>query len=133
MATYGCGMRILIMGLPGSGKTTMAKMIVKILTDVEWLNADNIREQNNDWDFSTEGRIRQARRLRKLADNSTNNTVVCDFVAGLEEQRKIFDADFIIWMDTISKGRFDDTNAAFEPPNKYDIRILKWQILTSCA
>ncbi len=120
-------MKILIMGLPGSGKTTHArKVILRVQSEgktVEWLNADEIRKKANDWDFSSPGRIRQAERLRALADESEADVVVCDFIAALEQQRQIFDADFTIWMDTIKKGRFEDTNQVFEPPTKYDMRI----------
>ena len=119
-------MRILIMGLPGSGKTTMARKVIEMTGAARWLNADVVRAEYNDWDFPEDGRIRQARRLRELADRSFAKVIVCDFVAALEEQRRIFDADFTIWMDTIEAGRFEDTNAAFEKPTKYDIRIKEW-------
>lgn len=117
------------MGLPGSGKTTMAKKLLPLFPSVLWLNADVVREETNDWDFSVPGRLRQAKRLRDMADSSYASTVVCDFIAGLEDQRKIFNADFTIWMDTITEGRFEDTNAMFERPTKYDIRIKSWSAL----
>lgn len=113
------------MGLPGSGKTTFARQLVTLLGDVVWLNADDVREAYNDWDFSTDGRMRQAHRLRSLADAS-DKVVVCDFIAALRAQREVFDADLTIWMDTIARGRFEDTNAAFEPPDDADVRITAW-------
>jgi adenylylsulfate kinase len=122
-------MKILIMGLPGSGKTTLAKKLVAMLdgyVTVTWLNADEIRAKYDDWDFSPAGRIRQATRMRRLADESPDDVVVCDFIAALDEQREIFDADFTIWMDTIPEGRYADTNAAFEEPEQYDWRVTKW-------
>lgn len=114
--------KILIMGLPGSGKTTLAKLLVAKLQSaghsVAWLNADYIRTEYNDWDFSTAGRIRQATRLHQLAEQLHNvDFVVCDFIAALQEQRNIFNADQVYWLNTIDASRYEDTNAAFEPPS----------------
>ena len=116
--------KILIMGLPGSGKTTLAKKIVTIFK-AKWLNADEIRKKYNDWDFSFKGRIRQAKRLSKLADQLRKNghTVVTDFVCPTPELRKIFKPDYLIWMDTIKKGRFEDTNQLFVPPQEFNFRV----------
>jgi len=116
------------MGLPGAGKTTLAANITSALSyrvGVTWLNADAIRETYQDWDFSNDGRLRQAHRMRNLADKeiSKGNICVCDFVAPTKEIRDIFDADYTIWLDTITEGRFEDTNKIFVPPEKYDIRI----------
>ena len=118
--------RILIMGLPGAGKTTLAKQLAEKL-DAQWFNADEIRAKYNDWDFSTDGRIRQSQRMRSLADDSNNAYVIADFVAPLAEMRKIFAADYTIWMDTIDQGRFDDTNRVFEAPDHWDIKIINYQ------
>lgn len=118
--------RILIMGLPGAGKTTLAKQLAEKL-DAQWFNADEIRAKYNDWDFSSEGRIRQSQRMRSLADGSNNAYVIADFVAPLAEMRKIFAADYTIWMDTIDQGRFDDTNRVFEAPDHWDIKIINYQ------
>lgn len=118
--------RILIMGLPGAGKTTLAKQLAEKL-DAQWFNADEIRAKYNDWDFSADGRIRQSQRMRSLADDSNNAYVIADFVAPLAEMRKIFAADYTIWMDTIDQGRFDDTNRVFEAPDHWDIKIINYQ------
>jgi adenylylsulfate kinase len=118
--------RILIMGLPGAGKTTLAKQLAEQL-NAQWFNADEIRAKYNDWDFSAEGRIRQSQRMRQLADASDNAYVIADFVAPLAEMREIFAADFTIWMDTIEQGRFDDTNRVFEPPDHWDLKIINYQ------
>lgn len=120
-------MKILIMGLPGSGKTTLAKCIVEKLREsgksVSWFNADEIRAKYDDWDFSNQGRIRQAKRMKNLADLSTDDIVIVDFVAPLKQMRDIFKADFTVWMNTISSGRFQDTNKMFEKPDQVDLMI----------
>ena len=133
--------RILIMGLPGAGKTYLAQALKQHLEShsvlfhpsaetvhssqarVEWFNADDVRKRFNDWDFSQEGRIRQSHRMRDLADKSQCDFVIVDFVAPLTEMRHNFKADWIIWMDTIEAGRYEDTNRMFVPPEFYDFRI----------
>ena len=119
--------RILIMGLPGSGKTTLANNLKIELEQadkiVTWFNADDVRKQYNDWDFSHEGRIRQAGRMKILTGLSLAEFAICDFVAPLPEQRDLFDAAWTVWVDTISEGRFADTNQIFVPPEKYDFRV----------
>lgn len=105
------------MGLPGSGKTTLAKLLVPMFNAV-WLNADEVRKEADDWDFSEEGRIRQANRMKTLAQEAVdaNRVVVADFICPTESTRQDFGADYTIWMDTIKEGRFDDTNKMFEEP-----------------
>lgn len=120
--------KILIMGLPGAGKTHLAQHIVDHLQaekkKVGWLNADDVRQKYNDWDFSQEGRIRQSIRMRDMAEEMTDmDYVICDFVAPLVEMRDNFKADWTIWVDTIKTGRFEDTNKIFTPPEKYNFRV----------
>jgi len=142
--------RILVMGLPGSGKTYFAERLKKYLEDngdimkiapnkilnyegipdhkllkvsVDWFNADEIRKRFNDWDFSREGRIRQSLRMFEFAVKCSGEFVICDFVAPLPEMRHNFKADWTIWMDTIDAGRYEDTNKAFVPPDLDDFRV----------
>tara|TARA_A100001011_G_scaffold203783_1_gene212082 strand:- start:1868 stop:2290 length:423 start_codon:yes stop_codon:yes gene_type:complete len=116
--------KILIMGLPGSGKTYLANILHKII-DAVWINADKVRTEANDWDFSLEGRKRQANRMKNLANIALkkNKHVIADFVCPTPKTRSDFGADFIIWMDTIKEGRFDDTNKMFVKPTKFDFRV----------
>lgn len=140
--------KILIMGLPGAGKTYFAERLKQYLEDnsslatmpasrmarmeslpshykskVDWFNADDVRKRFNDWDFSREGRIRQSLRMAEFALKCTGDYVICDFVAPLPEMRHNFKADWVIWIDTIDAGRYEDTNRAFVPPDVYDFRI----------
>jgi adenylylsulfate kinase len=142
--------RILIMGLPGAGKTYFAERLKKFLehngdifkvnpdrlmnyegipdqttmkVSVDWFNADDVRKRFNDWDFSKEGRIRQSLRMFEFAMKCSGEFVICDFVAPLPEMRHNFKADWTIWMDTIDTGRYEDTNRAFVAPDVYDFRI----------
>lgn len=117
-------MIILVMGLPGSGKTTLAKELYKRLDDCDWFNADEVRKQAGDWDFSNSGRINQANRMRQLAIESKAKYVICDFVAPTDETRDAFNADVIVWLDTTKECRFKDTESIFEPPSKYDFKIV---------
>ena len=112
------------MGLPGSGKTTLAKKLIPFYNAV-WLNADKVRKEADDWDFSSEGRIRQADRMKTLAQKAIDEgrNVVADFICPTEQTRSDFNADYIIWMDTIKEGRFDDTNKMFVQPTNYDFKV----------
>ena len=112
------------MGLPGAGKTTLANELAPMI-DARRLNADEVRKAANDWDFSEEGRIRQAKRMASLALKlkDQNNYVVADFICPTPEARNLFPADYIIWVDTIREGRFDDTNKMFVKPDKFDFHV----------
>ena len=112
------------MGLPGAGKTTLANELAKLIKSKR-LNADEIRKAANDWDFSEEGRKRQARRMSDAAIKLKNegNYVIADFICPTPAARKLFPADYIIWVDTIKAGRFEDTNQMFVKPEKYDFHV----------
>lgn len=133
--------KILVMGLPGAGKTYFAEKLKNYIEQqywsyvdktkstnkdiklVKWFNADEVRKLYDDWDFSLQGRIRQSKRMCELAESSDEEFVICDFVAPLQEMRNNFNPDWIVWIDTIEKGRFEDTNKMFFPPDVYDFRI----------
>ena len=123
--------KILIMGLPGSGKTTLASKLVPLL-NAKWINNDKVRKDANDWDFSEEGRTRQAKRMAALAEKhkQEGNYVVCDFICPTPKERELFNADYTIWMDTIDKGRFEDTNAMFVKPKKFDFKVTTYDAET---
>ena len=112
------------MGLPGAGKTYLANKLVPKIS-ATWLNADKVRKEANDWDFSPEGRIRQAKRMAEKAEKfkKEGTHVVADFICPTPKARELFNPDFIIWVDTIKKGRFEDTNKIFVKPEKYDVRV----------
>lgn len=112
------------MGLPGSGKTTLANELAPLL-NAKRLNADEVRKEANDWDFSEEGRKRQSKRMADFAIKLKNegNFVVADFICPTPEARRLFPADYIIWVDTIKEGRFDDTNKMFIKPDKFDFQV----------
>ena len=112
------------MGLPGAGKTTLANELGPLLK-AKRVNADEVRKSANDWDFSEEGRKRQSKRMSKLALNLKNegNYVIADFICPTPEARNLFPADYIIWVDTIKEGRFEDTNQMFVKPEKYDFHV----------
>ena len=112
------------MGLPGAGKTTLANELAKLI-ECKRLNADEVRKEANDWDFSEEGRKRQAKRMAEFAKKLKQEgyNVVADFICPTAEARNLFPADYIVWVDTIKKGRFDDTNAMFVEPKKFDCHV----------
>jgi len=112
------------MGLPGSGKTTLANELGPLL-NAKRLNADQVRKEANDWDFSEEGRKRQAKRMAEFAlkMRKDGSYVIADFICPTPEARSLFPSDYIIWVDTIKKGRFDDTNKMFVKPDKYNFHV----------
>ena len=112
------------MGLPGAGKTTLANELAPLL-NAKRINADEVRKAANDWDFSEEGRKRQAKRMAELAikKKQEGNYIIADFICPTPEARNLFPADIVIWVDTIKEGRFDDTNQMFVKPEKYDFHV----------
>ena len=124
------------MGLPGSGKTYLAKRMQPIL-NAAWYNADIVREMANDWDFSPKGRIRQSLRMKNLADYEKKHgrIVICDFVCPTHETKRNFDPDITIWMNTIKSGRYEDTNKIFEEPasDTVDLTITSWEEVDAIA
>lgn len=120
-------MKILICGLPGSGKSTLAEPLAQLLNGV-WVNADEVRTHYDDWDFSIEGRIRQAERMSYIADGivMTGKIAVADFIAPTEKIRKIYNPNYVVWMDTIDNSGFPDTDAIFEPPTHVNYHVSKW-------
>jgi adenylylsulfate kinase len=120
-------MKILIMGLSGSGKTTLAETLKNKLKlqnfTVTHFNADVIRKLYDDWDFSKDGRIRQAKRMEALANESVSDFIICDFIAPTNEVRGLFNTNITVWMDTIEKSIYEDTDKMFQKPTKYDIRV----------
>ena len=115
---------ILVMGLPGAGKTTLANEMATLI-DAKRLNADEVRKAANDWDFSEEGRVRQAKRMSEFAVKlkAEGHYVIADFVAPTPEARSLFPSDFRIWVDTIKKGRFEDTNQMFVNPKNFNFHV----------
>ncbi len=112
------------MGLPGAGKTTLADELAPMI-NAKRLNADEVRKAANDWDFSEEGRKRQAKRMADFALQlkEKGNNVIADFICPTPEARKLFPADYVVWVDTIKAGRFDDTNQMFVKPEKYNFQV----------
>ena len=114
------------MGLPGSGKTTLASELAPII-NAKRINADEVRKSANDWDFSEEGRIRQAKRVADIAEKfkkeGNYNYLVADYICPTPQTRKLFNPDYIVWINTIKEGRFEDTNKMFVKPEKFDFEV----------
>ena len=119
--------KVVVMGLPGAGKTTLSNTLSNNLIDQQYtvkrINADEIRTAYDDWDFSITGRLRQAYRFFSMSENINEDIVVCDFIAPISESIEIFKPDYIIWMDTIKNCRYEDTQELFVNPKEFNIRI----------
>ena len=108
--------------MPGAVKTTLARALNKRLK-ANWLNADKVRKKFNDWDFSKKGVLRQVKRMESLAKKSKKSFVIADFICPYEEGRKIFKPDYLIWMNTIKRGRLSTFNKTFQKPKKFYFKI----------
>ena len=120
-------MIIQIIGLPGSGKTTLATALKERINAIH-LNADYVRATiNSDLGFTIEDRIEHARRLGEMARmlSGQGHTVIVDFICPTSLTRAAFGKpDILVYMDTIKEGRFEDTNKMFEVPTEYDWSFL---------
>ena len=116
-------MKILITGLSGSGKTTLAIELIKLIPNVTYLNGDIIRNLFNDWDFSPQSRLVQAKRMAGISDMRPNDINIADFICPTEETRRIFNADYVIFMNTIDSSPYADTDALYETPTKVDVQV----------
>jgi adenylylsulfate kinase len=112
------------MGLPGAGKTTLATELAARL-DAAHFNADTVRQQYNDWDFTMQGRLRQAQRMRQLCDQALehNRYAIADFICPTPAARHLFDPQFVIWVNTVDEGVYANTNSLFAPPDRLDYRV----------
>ncbi len=117
--------KILIMGLPGAGKTTIARVVAPLIGAVQF-NADEVRANiNRDLGFSPDDRIEHARRMGWLCDRvvEAGHTAIADFVCPTSETRSAFGTAFTVWVDRIAEGRFADTNRLFVPPIQCQVRV----------
>ena len=124
-------MIIQIIGLPGAGKSALAKELAERLNAIHW-NADKVRSGlNSDLGFTPKDRIEQARRMAWLCleIKEQGHNVIADFINPTVETREAFNAvvkpDLIIWVDRIQAGRFEDTNKMWQQPEIYDYRVLE--------
>jgi len=117
--------KILIMGLPGAGKTTLATVLAPLLNAVVF-NADAVRANlSRDLGFSHDDRVEHARRMGWMCDRvvEAGGTVIADFICPTADTRAAFGDAFTIWVDRIAEGRFEDTNRMFVAPERFDLRV----------
>lgn len=129
--------RVLICGLPGSGKTTFAKFLIQQYIDNNipylWLNGDKVREDSNDWDFSMDGRLRQTVRMNNLANSIKDKDVIIDYVCPLEEYRYLISPSYLVYLDTGTDTKHENTKKIFEVPNRPDMVINSKDAIEDCA
>jgi adenylylsulfate kinase len=117
--------KVLVMGLPGAGKTTLANALAPLLNAVVF-NADAVRTNlSRDLGFGHEDRVEHARRMGWMCDRvvEAGSTVIADFICPTEHTRAAFGEAFTIWLDRIEAGRFADTNRMFTAPAHFDVRV----------
>lgn len=117
--------KILVMGLPGAGKTTLANALAPLLNAVVF-NADAVRANlSRDLGFSHDDRIEHARRMGWMCDRvvEAGGTVIADFICPTPDTRAAFGEAFTIWLDRIETGRFEDTNRLFVAPDHINLRV----------
>jgi len=117
------------MGLPSSGKTSLANALHSIIDTAVYWNADDVRENiNSHLGFSLEDRVKQAKTMKWLSDNviASNNMCIVDFVCPTQETRDAFRIQeaFVIWVDRVKESQYDDTNEMFVSPTEYDIHVV---------
>ena len=126
-------MRVLIMGRCGASNTRLAAELLEELHKngpAEHLSSEEIRKEFNDSDYSEDGEVRTAQRMRMIADRYVDNgwPVICDLICPTPYTRLIIDADITVWLDTV----MTEQDLFIEPTeDEYTLKVIDDN--TSCA